>query len=90
MYTTAVADYLPVTIEMVFAPEDTLKTFNVTVISDEVLESVERFDVVLLLMNDLGESRELDRLSVIIRDSSSGMHAHLAGLILIFSCRLPT
>lgn len=67
--------------EIVFTPEDTLKSFNVTVISDEVFESVERFDVVLSLMDDIGKSKELDRLSVIIRDSSSGMCA----LILIFS-----
>ena len=79
--TTAVADYLPVTMEMVFTPEDIVKSFNVTVISDEVFESVERFDVVLSLMDDMGNSKELDRLSVIIRDSSSGMCA----LILIFS-----
>lgn len=59
-----------------------MKSFNVTVISDEVFESVERFDVVLSLMDDMGNSKELDRLSVIIRDSSSGMCA----LILIFSC----
>ena len=66
---------------MVFTPEDIVKSFNVTVISDEAFESVERFDVVLSLMDDMGNSRELDRLSVIISDSSSGMCA----LILIFS-----
>ena len=79
--TTAVADYLPITMVMVFTPEDIVKSFNVTVISDEVFESVERFDVVLSLMDDMGNSRELDRLSIIISDSSSGMCA----LILIFS-----
>ena len=66
---------------MVFTPEDIVKSFNVTVISDEVFESVERFDIVLSLMDDMGNSRELDRLSVIISDSSSGMCV----LILIFS-----
>ena len=69
---TAVADYLPITMEMVFTPEDTVKSFNVSLISDKVFEVMERFDVVLLLMDDMGKSRLLDRQSVIIRDSSSG------------------
>ena len=70
---TAAADYLPVTMEMVFTPEDTVKSFNITLIPDQVFESMERFDVVLLLMDDMGKSKVLDRLSVIIIDSSSGM-----------------
>lgn len=61
--------------EMVFTPEDTVKSFNITVIADEVFESVERFDVILSLTDNMGESKVLDRLSVIIRDSSSGMLA---------------
>lgn len=80
LHTTAVADYLPITMEMVFTPEDTVKSFNVTLISDEVFEATERFDVVLSLMDGMGKSKLIDRLSVIISDSSSGMQC----LILIF------
>lgn len=57
--------------EMTFLPEETERSFNVTVIPDEVLENVERFDVVLRLVDDTGRFKVLDRLSVIVIDSSS-------------------
>ena len=56
---------------MTFLPEETERSFNVTVIPDEVLENVERFDVVLRLVDDTGRFKVLDRLSVIVIDSSS-------------------
>ena len=67
---SAHADYIPVTMEITFTPEETEISFNVTIVHDEVFENAERFDVVMLLMGHIGRSDVLDRISVIITDSS--------------------
>lgn len=71
---TAGADYIPIAMEITFVPEDIDISFNITILSDQVLENAERFDLVVSVMDHIGRFKVLDRQSVIIIDSSSSTY----------------
>ena len=73
MVITGPGDFEPLSVEMTFHPNDTERLINITVLEDDVLESIEQFTVVL--SPRVGVARE-SRATILIEDSPPGMYLY--------------
>ena len=69
MVTTGPGDFEPLSVEMTFHPNDSERLINITVLEDDVLESIEQFTVVL--SPRVGVARE-SRATILIEDTPPG------------------
>ena len=73
MVTTGPGDFEPLSVEMTFHPNDTERLINITVLEDDVLESIEQFTVVL--SPRVGVARE-SRATILIEDTPPGTYLY--------------